>query len=109
MHPVLLIPVFACALAALIAAAILARDPGQRANRLIAMVLLSSAWWSLCEVVWNLQDDPELVLWLIKLSSLGWLWLGEHLGWLKIVGGAVIVGGVFLARMGATRTTRNAS
>jgi signal transduction histidine kinase len=76
MHPVLLIPVFACALAALIAAAILARDPGQRANRLIAMVLLSSAWWSLCEVVWNLQDDPELVLWLIKLSSLGWLWLG---------------------------------
>lgn len=35
---------------------------------------------------------------------IGWLWLGENPGWLQIAGAAVIVGGIFLTRMGTTPT-----
>jgi len=76
MHPVILVPLIACVLAAMIAAAIVSHDPGQRANRVIAMVLACSAWWSLCEVVWNIQEDPVVVLRLIKISSFGWMLIG---------------------------------
>lgn len=76
MHPFLLVPLLSCVLAATTASAILSNDPGQRANRLVTAILVCSAWWSLCEVVWNVQDDPRIVLWLIKASSLAWLWLG---------------------------------
>jgi hypothetical protein len=76
MHPVQLIPLFACVLAAMGASAIVTHDSGQRASRLVALVLACSAWWSLCEVIWNLQTDAEVVLALIRASSLGWLWLG---------------------------------
>ena len=37
---------------------------------------------------------------------IGWLWLGEGLGWMQIAGATVILGGVFLTRMGTTRTAR---
>ncbi|MBW1685102.1 MAG: PAS domain S-box protein [Deltaproteobacteria bacterium] len=76
MHPVILIPLVSCVLAAMIAAAIISHDPGQRANRVIALVLVCSGWWSFCEVISNVQEDPEVVLWLIKLSCLGWMLLG---------------------------------
>ena len=76
MHPFVLVPLLSCVAAAAMASAILFRDPGQRANRLVALVLVCSAHWSLCEVLWNIQDDPAWVLRLIKLSSFGWLWLG---------------------------------
>ena len=39
MHPVILIPLVSCVLAAMIAAAIVSHDPGQRANRIIALIL----------------------------------------------------------------------
>jgi len=76
MHPVVLITLVSCVLAAMIAAAIISHDPGQRANRLIALVLACSGWWSFCEVAWNVQEDPEVVLWLLKIASLGWMLLG---------------------------------
>jgi signal transduction histidine kinase len=76
MHPVVLIPLVACVLAAMIASAIVSHDPGQRANRVIAMVLACSGWWSFCEVISNVQEDPAIALWLIKISSLGWMLLG---------------------------------
>ena len=76
MHPVILIPLVACVLAAVIGAAIVSHDPGQRANRVIALVLACSAWWSFCEVAWNVQRDPEVVLGLIKISSFGWMMIG---------------------------------
>jgi PAS domain S-box-containing protein len=76
MHPFLLVPLFACLGAAGMAGAIVARDPGQRVNRLVAIVLVCSAWWSLCEVVWGMAESAQTVRWLIKASSLGWLWLG---------------------------------
>jgi signal transduction histidine kinase len=76
MHLALLIPLTAALVAAAVAGAIASRDPGQRATRLVVLVLLCSVHWSLCEVAWGLSDDPRTVRWLIKASSLGWLWLG---------------------------------
>jgi PAS domain S-box-containing protein len=70
------VPLFGCVAAAAIAAAIVARDPGQKVNRLVALVLVASAHWSLCEVVWNLLDDPEQVVHWIRLSACGWIWMG---------------------------------
>ena len=69
------VPLLAFICAVLIAIGIIARDPGQRANRLVALLLACSAHWSLCEVLWNLAEDPEVVIWLVRLSALGWLWL----------------------------------
>jgi drug/metabolite transporter (DMT)-like permease len=37
---------------------------------------------------------------------IGWLWLGESLGWLQIAGAAVILIGVFLTRTGTTQTAK---
>ena len=76
MHPVILIPLVSCVLAVMMAAAIVAHDPGQRANRLIALVLACSGWWSFWDVIWNVQEDPEVALWLIKIASIGWILLG---------------------------------
>ena len=70
------IPLISGLTAVIMAAGILGRDPGQRANRLVALILACSAHWSLCEVLWNSSDDPDVVLWLVRLSGAGWLWLG---------------------------------
>ena len=43
---------------------------------MIALVLVCSAHWSLCEVFWSLSDDPRRVVQWVRLSSLGWMWLG---------------------------------
>ena len=76
MHPLAILQLFASVLAVMIAVALVAADSRQRANRLVAAALLCSAWWSLCEVFWSLSDDPREVVQWIKLSSLGWMWLG---------------------------------
>jgi drug/metabolite transporter (DMT)-like permease len=36
---------------------------------------------------------------------IGWLWLGEGLGWTQVVGAAVIVAGVLLTRMGTSQAS----
>jgi PAS domain S-box-containing protein len=76
MHPALLVPLFACIASAMLAAALLSHDADQRANRLIAAVLVCCCWWSLCEVLWNVQDDARVVVWLVRASGAGWIWLG---------------------------------
>lgn len=76
MNPVVCMLILSCVGAAILGSAILARDPSQRGNRLLAAVLACSAYWSLCEILWNLSDDPEQVLLLIRLSSFGWIPLG---------------------------------
>jgi PAS domain S-box-containing protein len=76
MHPFIFMLVLSCVAAAVLGSAILARDPGQRSNRLIATILGCSAYWSLCEVLWNSSDDPNAVVWMVRLSSVGWIPLG---------------------------------
>jgi PAS domain S-box-containing protein len=75
-NPVVCMLIISCVSAGILGGAILARDPGQRSNRLLATVLACSAYWSLCEILWNLSDDPESVIMLVRLSSLGWIPLG---------------------------------
>jgi len=75
-HPFVLMLLFSCLGAGALGAAILAHDPTQRTNRLIASVLGCSAYWSLCEALWNLSEDPGTVVWIIRLSSFGWIPLG---------------------------------
>jgi len=76
MNPVLMVLILACFTAGVLGSVILARDPSQRSNRLLAAILGCSAYWSLCEILWNSSDDAETVLWLIKASSIGWIPLG---------------------------------
>lgn len=76
MNPVIVMLLISCLAATVFGSAILARDPGQRANRLLATILGCSAYWSLCEILWNSSDDPGTVIWLIRLSAFGWIPLG---------------------------------
>jgi signal transduction histidine kinase len=72
----LLIPLGAAVIGSMLAAAVLVRDPGQRANRLLAAILVAASWWSLCEVISNLQSDAQAAVRVLRLSALGWLWFG---------------------------------
>ncbi|MCZ6782475.1 MAG: ATP-binding protein [Proteobacteria bacterium] len=71
-----LISLFCCLVSAMLASAVIARDPGLRVNRLMGLVAAAVSWWALCEVVWNVQRDAEIVAWCIRFSSLGWMMLG---------------------------------
>jgi PAS domain S-box-containing protein len=76
MHAYALIPLFSALGAAGLASAIAAREPGLRANRLVALILLSAAFWSLCEFLWNTLPDEALALRYARFSSFGALMLG---------------------------------
>ncbi len=76
MHPYVLVPLAASIVSAVLASTIWTRDPAHRANRLATLLVGTSAVWSLCEVVWNTTGDPRLALWLVRLSAVGWVWIG---------------------------------
>ena len=76
MPPAVWLQLLCCVTAATLASAITAHNVGSRANRLIALIFASTAWWALCEALWNIQAEPDKVLWLVKASSLGWMLLG---------------------------------
>lgn len=76
MNPILVVLLISCLTAAVIGSAILARDPGQRINRLIAAVLGCSAFWSLCEILWNTSENLITITWLFRAAGIGWIPLG---------------------------------
>ena len=71
MHPVVLIPLATAFGAAALAAAIAAREPGQRANRLVAAVLLCDVWWALFEVLCLTAPDASAALRFARLAVVG--------------------------------------
>jgi PAS domain S-box-containing protein len=75
-HWYLLAPLSACLISVVCAAVILDRDARHRANRLVALIVLGCTFWSVCEVLWNTAEDPQVALALVRLSALGWIWLG---------------------------------
>ena len=76
MNAYLLLPLAACVISAMLAVAILARGASHRMNRLGAALTLGAAVWSFCEVLWNAAEDAGAVLWLVRLSALGWVAIG---------------------------------
>ena len=71
-----LVPLFACIVCAVVAMGIYARDGRRPENRLAALMLLGPCIWSFCEVMSAVQDDAESAMFWMKMSSLGWAWLG---------------------------------
>jgi PAS domain S-box-containing protein len=71
MHPYVLISLLSTLAAGMLAAAIWARDSGNRGNQLAASLLLCAAFWSLCDVFSNFADDPATALELNRWSCLG--------------------------------------
>jgi PAS domain S-box-containing protein len=76
MQPYVLIPLMSCIVSAMLASGILARGHGDPRNRLAALVVSGASFWAFCEVLWNTQSDPASVLWLVRASALGWVWIG---------------------------------
>jgi len=72
----LLIPLVACVGSAALSVTLLARASADRASRIGAVLTGGAALWAFCEVIWNSSSDADAVLWLVKLSSLGWIALG---------------------------------
>jgi signal transduction histidine kinase len=88
MNLLLLLPFFSCIACCMLSAAILSRGTGHRASRLGAAMTLAAAFWALCEILWSTAHDPEVVVWLVRLSALGWISIGPitlHL-FLELVG-----------------------
>ena len=71
MHPVVLIPLASALGAAALAAAIAARAPGKRANRLMAAMLACDAWWALCQVLGLTASEPATALFYARLEMVG--------------------------------------
>ncbi|HKJ24928.1 MAG TPA: ATP-binding protein [Myxococcota bacterium] len=76
MHPYLLVPMLACVGCAASAGMLLARTAAYGTSRAAAQMLVGGAFWALCEVAWNVADDPETALYLVRASAVGWMWLG---------------------------------
>jgi len=73
---VIALPLVCVTISTIMATAVVARDPGLRIHRGLGALLAATAWWSLCEVLWQLQDDADTVQKLVRLSCLGWMSLG---------------------------------
>ncbi len=72
----LVLPLLASLSTAIIATIIYCRGPRDRTNRDAALVLGGVSFWAACEVLWNTSSDPDLVLALVKASTLGWAFIG---------------------------------
>jgi len=70
-HPVVLIPLASALVAGALAAAIAAREPGNRANRLMAALLTCDAWWALCQVLWMTASDAATSVRFARAAPLG--------------------------------------
>jgi PAS domain S-box-containing protein len=71
-----LLPLASCISSAMLSAWVLARDAGARPNRIGALLTGGAAVWAGFEVLWDTASDPETVLWMVRLSSLGWVAIG---------------------------------
>lgn len=58
------------------ATTIFVRDPNDAGNRQAALLIYCGAFWALCQLLWNSARDPDVALVLVKLSALGWVWIG---------------------------------
>jgi len=76
-------------------------------SAVLALGVAYVAWNAGVKVVGSARTAIYSNLTPVIAMIVGWLWLGEHLGWLKIAGAAIIVAGVFLTRQGVAPATRS--
>ncbi len=76
-------------------------------SALLALGLAYVAWARGVKTVGSARTAVYSNLTPVIAMIIGWVWLDEHLGWLKILGAIVIVSGVFLTRLGSTPTASN--
>src|SRR5262245_14799160 len=82
MNAYLGIPLCAAIACFAFASVILLMGVRQQPNRLAAALMLGGGFWAACEVLWNSASDPQLALWLKRISAPGWALsgaLGFHL------------------------------
>jgi len=72
----LLLPLFAAVACTVLAVVILAQDPHSPRNRRACALIAGAAFWALCEVLWNTATDAETALFLVRVSSVGWVAIG---------------------------------
>jgi len=78
-HPSAFIPLIAATGAVALASAILARDPGSRANWLAAGSMACTGWWAFCELAASLSTRPEVALVWLRAAGPALLLLGPLL------------------------------
>jgi len=71
-----LVSLLSCLVCCALGTALAVRQGGQRASRLAAALVFAAAFWAFCEVIWAGFDDPDAVLRWVRISGLGWVWLG---------------------------------
>ena len=76
MNLYLALPMIACVSLVALLVSMRARDPHHPVNRVGAVLMGGAAFWAFCEVLWNSASDPERVLQLVRLSSVGWVAVG---------------------------------
>jgi PAS domain S-box-containing protein len=72
-HLILLVSCIACAMSG---TSILVRDPDEAMNRYASAIVFGGAFWAFCEILWNDTTDPDTAILLVKLSALGWIFIG---------------------------------
>ena len=90
MSAYLLLLCLASATSAVCAGCIFSRDPYRLEGRLTSLLMLGSAFWASCEIVWNLAPDRETALLWMRTSAVGWIFVGAvslH-SFVALVGGA---------------------
>ncbi len=72
----LLVPLLACVASSMLLAVFLSGRIEHRANRAAALLVAGAIVWSFCEVLWNSAGSAAEALWLVKVSSIGWVAIG---------------------------------
>ena len=76
MHPYHVLLTVTCVACAVLGTFVLGRDVRETSNRLASAVILGGAWWSFSELLWTQAATPEAALFWVRLSTLGWVWIG---------------------------------
>ncbi len=71
-----LLPILSCVAYCVLATVMLLRDSRHPAHRTGALLCGAGAHWALCEALWNSAHDAQAALFLVRLSSLGWVTIG---------------------------------
>ncbi len=72
----LVLPLLACISTSILATIVCCRGPRDRSSRDAALLLGGVSFWAACEVLWNSRSDPDFAFAYMKVSALGWAFIG---------------------------------